>query len=357
MATSRYRLIAPIIQRHRYLKNWVRSGILSQKRRDSPPVLPMTPKTLIKVLITIVMVTIVALSISFEKLMVTLGQITPVTALIVIVGYTIGQLISSVKWWTIARSGGIDVPYSAALKAYFIGMFVNCFGSGLGTVGGDVARGILISNGLPKKTEGIAAVVADRIHGLTVLSIIALVTSQLFRSDRVPGWLLLSLLVLIAGFITAWILGPAVLTRLPASSRFTPKLRQVAAIFPREVGVVFFITALSVIFHCTQILLHAVMAHAVGAQIPLATLFVVIPLVNIASSLPISWNGLGVRENSYIYFLTAAPALVSAEQAAAFGALWLVAVTVTSAIGGIVALVTGDLKLLKPSAKSAPAVG
>lgn len=318
----------------------------------------MNPKTLIKVVITIVMVAVVAFSISFDKLLNTLGQISPVTAILVIVGYTVGQLMSSVKWWTIARSGGIDVSYSTALKAYFIGMFVNCFGSGLGTVGGDVARGILISNGLPKKTEGIAAVVADRIHGLTVLSVIALITSQLFRSDRVPGWLLLSLLTLIMGFIAAWVLGPAILRRLPNSSKFAMKMHQVAAIFPRDIGILSLITAISVVFHCTQILLHAVMANAVGAQIPLATLFVVIPLVNIASSLPISWNGLGVRENSYIYFLTAAPALVSAEQAAAFGALWLLAVTATSAIGGIVALVTGDLRLLKPASsgeKAAPA--
>jgi hypothetical protein len=272
--------------------------------------------------------------------------------MLVILGYTLGQLMSSVKWWTIARSGGITVPYSTALKAYFIGMFVNCFGSGLGTVGGDVARGILISNGLPKKTEGIAAVVADRIHGLTVLSVIALVTSQIFRSDRVPGWLLLSLLALIVGFISAWILGPAILRRIPSSNKFATKMRQVAAIFPRDPVVLAIITCISAIFHCTQILLHAVMAHAVGAEIPLATLFVVIPLVNIASSLPISWNGLGVRENSYIYFLTAAPALVTIEQATALGALWLLAVTATSAIGGIVALVSGDLKLLKPAAKS-----
>lgn len=298
------------------------------------------------------MVAVVAFSISFDKLLNTLGQISPITAILVIIGYTVGQLMSSVKWWTIARSGGIDVSYSTALKAYFIGMFVNCFGSGLGTVGGDVARGILISNGLPKKTEGIASVVADRIHGLTVLSVIALITSQLFRSDRVPGWLLLSLLTLIMGFIAAWVLGPAILRRLPNSSKFAMKMHQVAAIFPRDIGVLSLITAISVVFHCTQILLHAVMANAVGAQIPLATLFVVIPLVNIASSLPISWNGLGVRENSYIYFLTAAPALVSAEQAAAFGALWLLAVTATSAIGGIVALVTGDLKLLKPASTS-----
>jgi hypothetical protein len=226
-------------------------------------------------------------------------------------------------------------------------MFVNCFGSGLGTVGGDVARGILISNGLPKKTEGIAAVVADRIHGLTVLGIIALITSQIFKSDRVPYWLIIGLFGLILAFVGGWILAPAVLKALPPSNRFTSKMHQVAKIFPREPKVLTLISAISVVFHCNQILLHSLMANALGVSIPLATLFVVIPLVNIASSLPISWNGLGVRENSYIFFLTAPPALVSIEQATAFGAIWLLAVTATSALGGIVALATGDLNLLR----------
>ena len=307
----------------------------------------MNPKSLIKAFITLAMLIVVAYSISLEKLLATLRLISPTTALLVVLGYTTGQLMSSVKWWTIAKSGGINVPYLSALKAYMIGMFVNCFGSGLGTVGGDVARGLLISHGLPKKTEGIAAVVADRIHGLTVLSVIALVTSQLFQSSRVPSWILLALLALIAGFIGAWIIGPWLLTLFPAETRFAQKMRQVAAIFPRDYRTIGVITGISLVFHCTQILLHSLMASAVNAPIPLATLFVVIPLVNIASSLPISWNGLGVRENSYMYFLTAAPALVSAEQAAAFGALWLLAVTATSAAGGIIALVSGDLRLLK----------
>ncbi len=293
------------------------------------------------------MLTIVLFSVSFEKLLLTLKQISPITAIIVILGYTVGQFMSSVKWWIIARSGGISVSYFSALKAYFIGMFVNCFGSGLGTVGGDVARGILLAHGVGRKTEGVAAVIADRIHGLTVLCVIALVTSQLFQSDRVPGWLLLSLLVLIAGFIAGWIIGPWLLTLLPNETKFSTKMRQVAAIFPRDFKTLGLITCISIVFHCTQILLHGVMASAVHADIPLATLFVVIPLVNIASSLPIAWNGVGVRENSYMYFLTAAPALVSPEQAAAFGALWLLAVTVTSAIGGIFALVSGDLRLLR----------
>jgi uncharacterized membrane protein YbhN (UPF0104 family) len=157
---------------------------------------------------------------------------------------------------------------------------------------------------------------------------------------------------LIVGFIAGWVIGPWLLTLLPEKTKFAAKMRQVATIFPRDFKTLAIITGISIVFHCIQIALHSVMASAVGAQIPLSTLFVVIPLVNIASSLPISWNGLGVRETSYIFFLTSPPPLVSPEQAAAFGAMWLLAVTVTSAVGGIVALATGDLKLLKSNKQS-----
>lgn len=307
----------------------------------------MNTKGLIKLLLSAVMVFLVVKTVDFTTLKGTIASIPLATVLFVIVGYSTGQLLSSLKWWTIARSGGIAVTYTTVLKAYFIGMFVNCFGFGM--VGGDVARGILVAQGLPKKTEGIASVVADRIHGLTVLSCIALITGIFLGSDRVPKELVQLLGVLTVGFVAGWIIGPWVLNNIPffKSTTIALKMKQVAAIFPRDARTLVVITALSAAFHTVQILLHGAMAVGVGAHIPWATLFLVIPLVNIVSSLPISWNGLGVREKSYIYFLTAAPAIVTTEQAVAFGALWLMAVTVTSAIGGIVALCSGDLKLLK----------
>jgi hypothetical protein len=125
------------------------------------------------------------------------------------------------------------------------------------------------------------------------------------------------------------------------------KLQQVMAIFPRDLKTLSTITSLSIVFHLLQISLHAVMAYGMGITISFTTLLLVIPFVNIVCSLPISWNGLGVREKAYTYFLTAAPAIVTYEQAVAFGAIWLLAVTVSSAIGGIVAMMSEDLRTLK----------
>jgi len=307
----------------------------------------MNTKSLIKLTLSILMVGLVLRSVDFANLRATFLTMSPWAVILVVLGYTTGQLLSSLKWWTIARSGGITTPYPAALKAYFIGMFLNCFSFGM--LGGDAARGILVAQGQPKKTEGIASVVADRVHGLIVLSCIALTTSALMGSDRVSPDLIQLLLLLVVGCSAGWLLGPWLLPRLPfmRTTRLGLKLQQVMAIFPRDPKTLIFITAISVVFHLVQISLHAVMAAGMGVAIPFTTLLLVIPFVNIVCSLPISWNGLGVREKAYTYFLATAPAIVSYEQAVAFGAIWLLAVTVSSAIGGIVAMMSEDLRTLK----------
>jgi len=307
----------------------------------------MNTKSLIKLALSILMAGLVYRSINIESLRATFLSMSPLSVALVVVGYTVGQLLSSVKWWTIAYAGGIKAPYHTALKAYFIGMFLNCFSFGM--LGGDAARGILVAQGMPKKTEGIASVAADRIHGLIVLSCIALATSAFMESGRVSPELIRLLLMLAVGCSLGWLVGPWLFTKLPfvRNTRLGGKLRQVLAIFPRNPKTLCLITAISAIFHLTQISLHAIMAAGMGIHIPFTTLLLVIPFVNIVCSLPISWNGLGVREKAYTYFLTASPAIVSYEQAVAFGAIWLLAVTVSSAIGGLVAIISGDLQILR----------
>ena len=93
------------------------------------------------------------------------------------------------------------------------------------------------------------------------------------------------------------------------------------------------------------------MAIGVGASIPWKSLLVVIPFVNLVSTLPISWQGIGVRENAYVFFL--APAYLSREQALAFGALWLLAVTTASAVGGLLSVLTKDNKTIDQLAVNA----
>lgn len=310
----------------------------------------MKLKFIIKLAVSLVMLSLVLRLVNIRSLTDQLMSIPFSTLISIVVIYTGGQCMSAYKWTLIARSGGVKAPYGTALKAYFIGMFVNCYG--LGVVGGDLARGLLLAEGQSRKAEAVTSVLADRLHGLTVLALIGSVGALgvlAFGHYTQQIYLVYLLVVLGMGMVIGWFLGPAVMLRLvPKENRWRQKLESVLSVFPKDPVRLGLITGISICFHATQIFLHWYIAWQLGASIPLEYLLVAIPVVNILSTLPISWNGLGVRENSYAAFLPAA--ILSKTQAVGLGMIWLLAVVIASAIGGIVAFVTGDFEnvLRKP---------
>ncbi len=314
-------------------------------------------KSFIKIGVSVVMIAHVLSTVDFSKLLGTITRVSWGWAIVVLLGYTVGQFISIYKWWLLARSGGIKVPYSSALKSYFIGMYINCFG--LGLVGGDLARGILIADGKPQKSAGLASVIADRLHGLTVLALIGSISTLCFgRLVKDPA---LALFLDSLGFVllAGWFLGPRILLAIVGpQNKYRQKAEEVTGVFPQNPARLVYISLVSVAFHFWQIVLHFLIGQALGVTIPLAILFVTIPFVNMMASLPISWNGLGVREKAYVFFMH--PAILSSEQAVAMGALWLVGVTISSMIGGVVAFITKDFEVIekasKEAAEEAPAV-
>lgn len=303
----------------------------------------MNYRSIIKIGVSALMFGLVLHLTNFERLGHVIGEIPLLAALTVVAGYVLGQLMSSYKWYLIVRSAGVKTSYLSALRAYFIGMFVNCFG--LGIVGGDIARGVLIAKGDAHKVEAISSVAVDRIHGLAVLTLVGMIATFALGTQAIDASLVPALIGLSLCLLLAWFLVPPLLPKfLPREHRLRRKLTEILRVFPRDPFTLIQITIISACFHCLQIALHRVIGHALGLDISWSVLFVVIPFVSIASSLPISWNGLGVRENAYRKLLT--PTYLSVEQAVAFGVMWLFAVTVSSALGGIVAFLTDDFAQL-----------
>ena len=294
----------------------------------------MSPKAIIKLLLSIAMVSLVVYWTDLAELKQTLLSIPPWALILVITIYTIGQIISSYKWWKIVQSAGINVTFGLTLRAYFMGVFANCFG--LGTIGGDALRGVMVGQRSGRKTFGIATVVADRVHGLAVLALIGTAGNLLFGTEvgfSGFSWLLVALGI---GIVAAWFVGPSLACAIFPNNSIGKRIAELTEAFPQHPGTLFQISLLSAIMHLMQIGIHYIMGLALGVEISLTLLISTIPFVNILCALPISWNGLGVRETSYTFFLV--PAIIQPEHAVAFGAMWLLAVTISSAVGGVIAI-------------------
>jgi uncharacterized membrane protein YbhN (UPF0104 family) len=137
----------------------------------------------------------------------------------------------------------------------------------------------------------------------------------------------------------------ALLKIIPSNSRLYYQALQVSNAFPKDKSTLFLITIISAAFHLWQIYMHWIIGLSLGLNLDLIILLSTIPFVNILSSLPISWNGLGVREAGYIFFLS--PVYISESQALAMGTLWIVATTFASIVGGIISLITPEYRKLE----------
>jgi glycosyltransferase 2 family protein len=297
-------------------------------------------KLLIKIFISLAMLILALRLVDINELKQSVLSIPLPSLGVVVVIFFFGQLLSSYKWWLLARSGSIEVPWLLAVRAYFLGMAVNCFG--LGTVGGDLARALVLGSKSKQNPTALASVFADRVHGITVLAAIGIVSMVFSGRQHIGSEYLVLLPVCIIAVVMAWYFGPSIaLAVLPKGGALHRNMEQIAQVFPRDPATISYISLISLVFHLLQIGLHQVMAAGFGIQIPWPVLLVTIPVINILSSLPISWNGLGVRENGYVFFL--APLLLSREHAIAFGVMWLLATAISSAIGGLVLVFSKDL--------------
>ncbi len=297
-------------------------------------------KLWLRIIVSVTLLTVIYLAVDLHKLYRTLTSLSPASALLILVLYAAGQVVSAFKWNLFVKQTGIERPIGEVVRAYFFGMFINSVGFGLGTVGGDLARGLALRPERGQRTAALASVVADRIHGLGILLLIGTIAMAIVRPDPVSPLVLLLCALGVVGVALGWLLGPWLLHRvIPAGHRFKAPAAVVARAFPRKPSIFVAASLLSTVIHTLQISIHIVIARELGVALSDSYLFATVPLVNVASSLPISINGVGVREGMYAWLFSP---YASNEVAVAFGAIWVVAVTIVGILGGL--LLTPEMK-------------
>lgn len=260
--------------------------------------------------------------------------------------YLFSQGISAARWQMLGRMLGLGGRWRDYLGPYFIGMFFNLV---LPTsVGGDVVRAWYLSrreqialSPLPPPTStrltAFLSVLADRVNGLAVLIAVACVATVCCPTP-LPGWIV----AIVAGIGAACLLGFAVLPFLPwlrkrleAHRRVTSVLDGASLCLSNRRGLIV-VTVLSLMVQLANIVLAWLVGEGLGLQVPPLYYGVLIPLVSILTLLPISLNGMGLREAGTVLLL--APLAVSEASAVTLSLLLFAIYTVASLMGGVVYL-------------------
>jgi glycosyltransferase 2 family protein len=224
-------------------------------------------------------------------------------------------VLVALRWRLLARWLGIAMPVGLAVRALFLGVFGGqLLPSALGI---DLLRGWLVSRHAAGAARIAASVIADRIVALLSVCLLFTLANPVPRQFPLPyGPWIGPLAVLGAG---------AVLLVFAASCGVRPQGRALLA----AIGLALASNGLSVV-------IATLAARAYGVDASLGLWVAIIPLSVIASALPISINGWGVREATIVAL--AAPLGVPAPEALLVSLTLGVVNTVASLPGALVML-------------------
>lgn len=254
--------------------------------------------------------------------------------------YLLSQVLSAYKWKTLLYGLNIKPSFIEVLKSFFLGMFINSFG--LGTIGGDMARVFSLKPEIGMRTSVLASVIADRLQGLIVLLSIGIASLLIFHPPYVTPIILYSAICLAIFLIFGWLVGPIAITKfLPSWIPKRDKIVESLQVFPKNRLVILKITIISFFFHITQMFLAYYIFGIITQGLSFSVVLSSIPFVNVASTLPLSVNGMGVREAVSVYLLS--PAGISREVSVAYAAIWVLITTIISGVcGALIAIGMGE---------------
>jgi uncharacterized membrane protein YbhN (UPF0104 family) len=238
------------------------------------------------------------------------------------------QVLSGFRWQLLAQPLGFQGSLRRFAGFYFIGMYFNLV---LPTsVGGDVVRACYLDGRTGRRVAAFLTVLVDRVSGLLILLLVACVAVGVCPIPLVP-WVEQSVWGM-AGAAAAGCLVLPLLARWTVRFDLSRRLMQGVRFYFQHPRLLLGTTGLSVVVQAANVLLVWLIGQAIGAPVPAIYYWIFVPMVSLLTLLPVSINGMGIREGCTVLFL--APLGVSEGTALCLALLWFSVLTVVSLSGG-----------------------
>ena len=301
---------------------------------------------ILRILISLVVLVIVIASVGVDRLWTTLSSVNLGWFLIALAIHFLGIVIRTFRWAILVKSLDVRVSFGRLFYLYMAGTFFNTF---LPTgIGGDVVKIIDLA---PESggARAFSTVFADRLTGILGTSLIALCVAIIDPADVPPP--VVALVIFVTGgiliatlLLTQQQLIDRVMRHVPGWSKLLSErqgaanLRSADFLFARrdcslDVGLA--------AIYLTLIASQYALALSLGVIVPVQYFALFIPLTALVQMLPISFNGLGVREGTFQALFGTVD--VAGEQAVAISLLYYVLRVITGLIGGLMYLI-GNLR-------------
>jgi uncharacterized protein (TIRG00374 family) len=263
--------------------------------------------------------------------------------------YVVMLVLSAWRWRLLLAAQGFPASMRALSASYLVASFFNNFLPS--NIGGDVVRVRDGSRLTGSTTTSLAVVAIDRILGLGALWALGtaayLLGGPLVRHLTGARVVLLGLGVVFAGLAyfffrpgtARWLVDATGLAaREPVRARFEV-VQAAVQVYRDRVGTVWMAFGASVALQACNVTYFYAVARALGIPLTVSACFLMVPLCTLVQTVPVSFNGWGLRESLFaVYF---AQVGLSRDSALAFSLLGAGLVVVLSLSGALVWLARG----------------
>lgn len=227
--------------------------------------------------------------------------------------YLLRIALHTARWKILLLDHGVDVSNWILLERNWIGRFLSNFLPG--RMGGDIYRIFGRMDVAVDKSKLASSVFLDRLIGIIALLTYVCVAAAFQTSVVMKTGLGIMIVVSALGIllVAPWFLTHApkhwllkVTDRLPDGKvkKVVSSLVNALIEGTQKKSTIVYAFFISLIFHLLGAVASYFSLRAMGFEIPLITVILIIPLVNLIAQIPISFNGLGLREGAFTLLFT-----------------------------------------------------
>jgi uncharacterized membrane protein YbhN (UPF0104 family) len=254
-----------------------------------------------------------------------------------------------VAWWELLLAKGVAVPLTRVAYVFLASNYLSVVLPS--SVAGDAIRVYGMANQMRRPEDALSSMMVLRYLGLLCMLSFAVTVAWLpgLRSDLIAGVAVLGLFAGVVGIpvLMAWSGVRRMFSRIlrpwPSVHGWIQQLHRSIMEYRRVPGTLFRVSAYSVGFHLLRIATFYLVGVSLAIQVDFLAYFIYVPLIFVATMLPVSVAGLGVAEGGFalMFHRLNLPAVQGLS-------LSLVAFSLTLGvvlIGGICYLVGGPLRM------------
>ena len=305
---------------------------------------------LLKAAITFSLIWLVLSGINWVEAVRHLGSLSVMGVGLFLALLVLQGVIGAWRWTITTKVFGTTLQFSKALRLFFEGIFFN---QALpSTIGGDAIRMYRCTQAGMGVGAAVNGVLLDRVGGVSGL-LVLIAISQPLAWHRIPdlGPRLAFLAVLVSG-----ITGIALLLSLASLPERWQRWRIILGMVDLSAGarrlylspaIVIPVIGLSIIVHVLTVIAVYILATDLGLPITFRDCLVLIPLVFLVATIPVSIAGWGVREGAMVVAMGVLG--VSTSGAVTLSVLFGIGLIIVGMIGGIAWLMSGERRIINVS--------